>query len=561
VTATAHLSWTGPPPLPDALREQLFGAGAPFERRREPVAGRDVEVFVQRPANAAAALARGVAGFGDRVFLAFPDEQLSFAEVDAITARMAAVLVHAHGVQPGDRVAIMAANTMEHALAIWAVLRAGGVSTGFNGWWTATEARHAVDLVTPVVALADAGRAERLAGLDVPVVDLVSLRDRAGGAEALVDPAIGEDEPASILFTSGTTGRAKAATLSHRALLHFSQVNVMRGALGALAAAAAGAPALSGPPPQPTALTVNPLFHVSGSVVMLGAPFSGLRVVFPSPGRWDPTTHLEMTARYRVQSWSGVPTQLGRLIDHPHLRDHDLSSLRQVTSGGASLSPTLIRRYGERLPHVALGTGYGASETAGLGTGITGAEYLAHPTSVGAAAPTSEVEVRRSDGSVAGVGERGEVFVRNASVMLGYWGDAEATAAAVDADGWYRTGDVGYVADGRLHLDGRGRDRIIRGGENIAPLEIENRIVDHPDVDVAAVIGVDDEALGQEVVAVVVRREGATVDAEALRAWVAQELAPFKVPRDVVFVAQLPLTATGKVIKTELERTWPTFSP
>jgi acyl-CoA synthetase (AMP-forming)/AMP-acid ligase II len=251
--------------------------------------------------------------------------------------------------------------------------------------------------------------------------------------------------------------------------------------------------------------------------------------------------------------WSGVPTQLHRLIEHPRLDDYDLGALRVVSSGGAMMPPALIQRYQERLPQVAVGTGYGSSETSGLGTGINGAECVTHPTSVGGPVPTSEVQVRRLDGTVADTGESGEVFLRSASVFIGYWGDDAATAEVLDAGRWYRTGDFGRLEDGRLHLDGRFRDRIIRGGENISPLEVEHRLVAHPQIEDAAVIGVDHEVLGQEVLAIVVRTDD-SLGADDVRDWAGLELAAFKVPAHVVFVAGLPYTASGKVQKRVLEQ-------
>jgi acyl-CoA synthetase (AMP-forming)/AMP-acid ligase II len=194
------------------------------------------------------------------------------------------------------------------------------------------------------------------------------------------------------------------------------------------------------------------------------------------------------------------------------------------------------------------------SETVGLGTLIGGDVMIAMPDSVGPANAGVEVEIRDADGNVAREDEVGEIHMRTASVFIGYWDDPDATAAALDAHRWYRTGDFGRIANGFLYLESRMRDMILRGGENIYPLEIEHRLVEHPDIDDAAVIGVDHPELGQEVKAFVVCRDGTEVTAAEVRAWVAEALAPFKVPAHVELRATLPYTETGKLLKHELER-------
>jgi acyl-CoA synthetase (AMP-forming)/AMP-acid ligase II len=545
----AIANWSAESIAPE-VRAALLGPGAPFELRDEQVLGVTVQVFASRPASMSDVLSRAVAAHPDRVFLTFPDEQLRYRDAADEIARIAGVLAD-RGVRAGDRVAIASANNAEHVLTVWAVMHLGAIITGLNGWWTPAEFEQALGLTTPTLVLADERRADLLnqVNAEAPVVPLAEIRERAhSGAEPIPAAAVDEDAPAMILFTSGTTGRAKAPTLSQRNLVHFGQVNLLRGAITALS---------SGMVPDPTfqscGISVSPLFHVSGSVPLFGAPWTSGQVVYPAPGRWDETLHLELTARHRVTMWSGVPMQLHRLIEHPRLDDYDLTALRAVSSGGAMMPPALIQRYQERLPQVAVGTGYGSSETSGLGTGINGIEYVTHPTSVGGPVPTSEVQVRRLDGSLAETGESGEVFLRSASVFIGYWNDDEATAEVLDADRWYGTGDFGRIEDGRLHLDGRFRDRIIRGGENISPLEVEHRLVAHPQIEDAAVIGVDHEVLGQEVLAVVVRTDG-TLNAADVRDWAGLELAAFKIPAHVVFVAALPYTASGKVQKRVLEQ-------
>ncbi|HEX8802733.1 MAG TPA: class I adenylate-forming enzyme family protein, partial [Acidimicrobiales bacterium] len=570
----ARLRWPGADDLDGATRAALLGPGGPFELVEEDVLGAPTQVFARRPPHLPAVLDAAVARHGDRPFLVTADRRWTFAEVRRSADAVADVLALRYGVGPGDRVAIAAANAPEYVLAAWATLRLGAVVTGLNGWWAAPELEHGLHLARPTVLLGDERRLQRLAGSaatdGLPVerlADLVSDAEagaaagdgaEGGRARALRPPvAIAEDDPAVILFTSGTTGRPKGATLSHRNLVHFGMVSALNGALGQARAGTGGA-APPGAPAQGATLAASPMFHVSGllSFVMSG-PVFGLKLVFLPPGRWDEAAHLRLTEEHGISSWSGVPTQYWRLLDHPDLARRDVSSVRTVGSGGAPYPPDLVRHLRRALPGVTISDGFGMSETAGLATLATGDMIEACPGTVGPAQPTCEIEVRDPLGRPLPEGEVGEICVRNASVFLGYWDDDEATAAVVDTgpDGrWYRTGDHGRIEGGVLCLQSRRRDMILRGGENVYPIEIEHRLVDHPDIADAAVIGVPHPVLGQEVKAFVVPRPGATPTPAEVQRWVAAGLAGFKVPAQVELRASLPYTDTGKVLKQQLER-------
>jgi acyl-CoA synthetase (AMP-forming)/AMP-acid ligase II len=298
------------------------------------------------------------------------------------------------------------------------------------------------------------------------------------------------------------------------------------------------------------------MFHVSGfSCAVIGGALTGLTIVYPPPGRWDPEAQMELTQRHRVSSWAIVPTQLWRLIEHPRFDEYDLSSLRRVGGGGSTFQPELWRQVRERLPQVErMATGYGMTETCGAGTHHDGPAALEHPDAVGAPVPGYAICVRGPDGQVLGEGETGIIHLRGACNFLGYWGDPESTAAALDAERWYRTGELGHIAGGLLYLDGRGSDLIIRGGENIYAIEIENRLIEHPAIAEAAVIGVPNRVLGEEVRAVIVVQPGRTIDVDEVRAWVGGALAAFKVPTQVDMVTELPHNASGKVLKKLLQQ-------
>jgi acyl-CoA synthetase (AMP-forming)/AMP-acid ligase II len=559
-TAVSHLRWPGVALLPPALGESLTGVGGAYELATEPVLGHDHAVFARRPRTLREMLDNQAAASPDLPFLISPERPWTYRQAAEDIDATAVLLSERYGVGVGDRVAIVAANHAEYALLMWAVVSLGAVVTSLNGWWTGPELEYAIGLTAPVLIAGDTRRLARLEGGMVP--DGVPVRllgelhreAREFAGKAAPQPDITEDSPAVILFTSGTTGRPKGAVLSHRNIINFAMVNRFLAALGAAAAAGSGqAPA--GPPAPGCSIVSSPIFHVSGmiAVFVTGASFP-TTLVFPAPGAWDPLTWLELTARHKVTTWSGVPTQYWRLLRHPDLGSYDISSVTTVGAGGAVFAPELVRELHGRFPRVRLGNGYGMSETVGLGTLTGGDQFVTVPESVGSAQPTVEVQIRDELGTVLPQGQTGEIFLRSPSVFLGYWNDPGATRAALDSDRWYRTGDFGRIADGLLFLESRRRDLILRGGENVYPIEIENRLIEHPDIDEAAVIGVDHRELGQEIKAFVVPRPGSQLTPAQVSAWCAAALAAFKVPTRVEFRTSLPYSQTGKLLKQELER-------
>ncbi len=530
-----------------------MGPGAPFELVKEDVLGSTMDVFAKRPANLRQALLDAAERFGDREYLVFPDRTYTFASMIPAVTSVASVLSETYGVKAGDRVAIAAANCPAFAITFWAATSLGAITVALNGWWTGPELVQGIELTEPVVLLGDQRRLARLEGYDLGIPTVVfeeqweSIEHAAPDAP-FPDQAIDEDDPAILLFTSGTTGRAKAATISHRSNLHFLQCAI----LGGMAHAMSGE-GNSAPPPAsgPSVLGTSPMFHVSGlNATLVQATLTGMKIVYPESGRWQEETHLQLSADHAATGWSLVPTQLWRLLTWPELERYDLSSLTSVGGGSAVWPPELVRLLKERLPtvNVSMALGYGMTETSGLGTILREPELQKFADSVGRACPTVDVAIRDpEDGSAVVDGQVGEICLRTAAGFLGYWGNEEATKAAFHNDRWYRTGDLGHMEDGLLYLSGRRSDLIVRGGENIYPAEVENRLIEHPDVDEVAVIGVDHPTLGQEVKAVVVLRPEAVPDDVALREWAGTSLARFKVPSTFEFRTELPHTATGKV--------------
>jgi acyl-CoA synthetase (AMP-forming)/AMP-acid ligase II len=555
----AYLTWAEDERLPEAARSALTGPGAPFEMVEEDVLGARMRVFARRPRNMRQVLETGRDRYGDQPFLIFPERTFTHGSLIEPVSAVAHALRTRYGVGPGDRVAVAAANCPGHALTSWATICLGATIVELNGWWTGPEMMHGIELTEPKVILGDRKRLERLAGhqLDVPVVcfeDELAALEAEGAGQALPPDTIEEDDPLVILFTSGTTGRSKGAVLSHRAHINMMMQAALQGAVGMILERASSA---GGAPQAATSCTiaVSPMFHISGfSVALIGGSLIGQTLAYLPPGRWDPELHLEMTERFKATAWSLVPTQLWRLLEHPKFHQYDLSSLRRVGGGGATFQPELWKRVSEQMPQLErMGTGYGMSETCGAGTHQDGQAAAQHPDAVGAPVPGYSISIRGTEGQVLGEGDIGEIWLRGPSNLLYYWGNPEATAKALDADRWYHTGELGHIQDGLLFLDGRGTELIIRGGENIYPIEIENRLVEHPAVAEAAVIGVPDRVLGEDVKAVVVLHPGQPFDLATMKDWVGAELAAYKVPALLDVVDTMPHNAAGKVMKHVLK--------
>ena len=544
----------------DEIRAQLYGPGGPFETAPEDVLGERMEVIVNRLPSLRTMLAQSAA-HADKEHLVHGERRITFAQHVALVGSVARALREQYGVERGDRVAILAANSAEWVLSWWATVSLGGVVASLNGWWTRDEICYGIENSEPTLLIGDRKRLARIEGdPGVPTVEIESdfakLEAHAPGAP-LPNGPIAEDDPAVILYTSGTTGRPKGAVATHRGICGFVQTNAARAVEGMLLAARRGAAAASAPPPAQTcSLVTVPLFHMSGlfaaAVMMLAA---GGKTVYRS-GRFDPEDVLRLIERERVTVWSGLGSMAPRVIDHPGFAKYDVSSVRNVGFGGAPTSPALQQRVRRAFPNAAgsIGLGYGLSESVAVATSIMGEELQERPTSVGRVLPTSRVEIRDPDGKPVPDGVEGEIFIKSPYLMLEYWRDPEATAETIRPGRWLATGDIGRFDDGYLYINSRARDLILRAAENVYPAEIEHRLDAHPSVAESAVVGVDHETLGQEVKAVVVpATQGAEIDSEELARFVGEKLAAFKVPSLwEVRSEPLPRNAAGKVLKTVL---------
>ena len=371
-----------------------------------------------------------------------------------------------------------------------------------------------------------------------------------GGRPPRVD--IAPDDDATILYTSGTTGRPKGAVSTHRAVLHALLAYAARAAIERVRSASDDGPAPTTPPGRPVFILIVPLFHVTGSVpVMLGCLASGLKLVIMH--HWDADTALELIERERVTNFVGVPTQSHDLLQSPHFVDHDTSSLISVGGGGAPTPKELVKKVDASFSNAKPNIGYGMTETNSYGPGNSGADYLEHPTSTGRVVAIMDIEARDPEGEPLPAGETGELWMRGPNLIRGYWNRPEATAETI-VDGWLRTGDIGRVdEDGFVYVSDRAKDMVLRGGENVYCVEIEDVLYEHPAVHEAAVFGVPDERLGETVAAAVYPKVGSTVTADELRDFVAAHLAAFKVPETIdVRTEPLPRNAAGKFLKRHL---------
>jgi long-chain acyl-CoA synthetase len=541
-----------------AVRAKLTGPGAPFEIAVEDVLGERMPVFKNR-ARSLRDLLRSSAAHGEKEYLVHGEKRVSYAQHLAQVASAAAALRERYGIAKGDRVAVLAANCAEWPVAFWATVSLGGIVAALNGWWTPDEIAYGVADSAPKLLIGDRARLARARalGLRVPALEIESqFGELSGSAAALPDVPIAEDDPAVILYTSGTTGRPKGALASHRGIVGFVHATSYAGAENAFTEAAASgqAPAFAARP-QGVTLATSPMFHLSGlyATIVLQLALGGKLVI--RSGRFDEAELIRLMAKERVSTFAALGSMGPRIARHPELANHDLSCVENVGFGGAPVSPAVQEQLRKAFPSASSqqGIGYGSSESVSAPTTIRGAEYALHPTSAGRVIPTHEFEIRDERGKPLPDGVEGEIHIRSPYLMLGYWGKPEATAAALKSGRWLATGDIGRFQDGLLYINSRARDMILRNAENVYPVEIEYRLERHPRVREAAVFGVDHEEWGQAVKAVVVLESGASVAPDELARWCGETLAAYKVPTEwEVRREPLPRNASGKVLKDVL---------
>lgn len=557
-------------PLSEAYR-RLCAPGAPFETRRADGPHGACRVYRHAPASLREVFEQSQR-FAERTFIVFEDERLSFGAHARAVVALAQRLSREMGCGHGDRVVIAMRNWPQWSIAFWATVSLGAVAVPLNAWGTRAELERDIASSAPRVAIVDHERHERLGLASADALGVKALvvvraeRDTPGSVrlESLIGPqsryaelpdsalpgaAIAPDDAATILFTSGTASTPKPVLATHRNILS----NLMSRRFGlARAALRRGDPLPDGETTAGVLLAPVPLFHVTGChSYLVPSLASGDTLVMLY--RWSPERALELIERERVTTVGGVPTMLVQLLSCPQFAPERCASVRAMVCGGAASGRALLQRIHAALPGVTTGNGYGMTESCSLISQNTAEDHLNRPDSAGPVVPVCELRVVDEHGQDVRAGERGELWVRGANVVNGYWRDPAASRERF-IDGWLRTGDLGYVDDeGFLYIVDRIKDLVIRGGENIACGEVENVLLSHPEVVESAVFGLAHDELGEEVAAVVQVRNGFSGDADALRAHVAGVLAAFKVPRWIdVRREPLPRNAAGKVLKREL---------
>ncbi|MEZ5381837.1 MAG: class I adenylate-forming enzyme family protein [Microthrixaceae bacterium] len=570
------------------VRAELTGPGGAFEVVTEQVAGIggadpiDLRVYANRLANLREVFAFAEA-HGDATFIVYGDRRISFAEFGADANRVAAGLVAA-GVTHGDRVAVLSQNNPEWCLSFWATVNLGGILVGLNGWWNTDEILFGLADSGARVLIADARRLGRVIDRldELEHLEHVFLIDPEGpdGAALPAGPAthatapfadllagddpgppdtpLSEGDAAVIFYTSGTTGRPKGAISTHRGMVANLQNTVFSLTANGMVLSRIGEH-VDGTGGQPAALFTSPLFHVSGchSTLVVGL-LGGLKLVMV-PGRFTPEMALGLIQDEHVSIWSTVPTMIWRTCEFPGRADYDTSSITSVAFGGSPAAAELQRMIRDTFPNVrATSNAYGLTESSSVATLHLAGSKVDRPDSVGLPMPVVELAIAAPGGEHLDTNQQGEVLIRGPIVMPGYWNRPDATAETI-RDGWLHTGDLGHLDDdGYLFITDRAKDMIIRGGENVYCVEIEQRLVEHPDVADAAVVGMPHAELGEEVKAVVELVDGAQTSDAELQAWVAAALAAFKVPSQIErWPDKLPRNASGKLLKNVLRGSGP----
>ncbi len=540
----------------DAMLGAVTAAGGPIQIGRD---GDGRAIVTNLPPTLPGLFDAFCALHAETIAVVADGERLTFADLNAKSTRLAHALVSGWGITQGDRVAIAMRNCPSWIVAYMAVLKAGAISVLVNGWWQPQELEHGLRLTEPKLVIADAPRAKRIdaGGLWLPTVTLpveqplvealAPILAKGAGEGAL--PAVAPEDDATILFTSGSTGAAKGAVSTHRAVTtgtyaYSLNLVVLR------AIKEKGGETI----PQPKTLVNVPLFHVTGEVpVLLNSFVIGRSMVLMA--KWDAGEALKMIEQEKVTYFVGVPTMSLELMQHPDRNQYDLSTLTDIAAGGAPRPVAHVERLRDSFAGAQPALGYGLTETNAVGCANFWQNYADKPASTGRAqVPIVELAIIGPGDGHLPAGQRGEIAIRSAANFRGYWRDPEATRAAFTADGYFRTGDIGYLdEDGYLFIVDRKKDIIIRGGENISCQEVEAAICGHISVSEVCVFGIADERLGEVPGAVVYCEEDGTLSQEALTAFLQERLASFKIPCRIWFVDDpLPKLGTGKIDKVAL---------
>lgn len=547
----------------EAAFNLITGPGGPIQLGSVERFGQQLPFITNAPTNLSDYVAFFAAMHGDATFLVEGDERLSFKQVYGAARQVAAGLIEGHGVQRGDRVGLAMRNANAWCVTYIGILMAGGCATLLNGWWQGGELAAGIDDAEAKLVIADVQRAARLEepgvqhGAKVITLDITQPIDRAiapitgaGGSAETELPRLTGQDLATILFTSGSTGQSKGAYSRHEAVCQaiFNYVTQTASIVHLLTEDGQMSDI------QPATLICTPLFHVTAEVPVFLQSFALGRKLVLMP-KWNAEEAMRLIQDEQVNYFVGVPLMSYEILVHPNRQNYDLSTCKSYAGGGAPRPPEHVKRLATEMGEGKPLLGYGLTETNAVGCGIINENYLAKPMSTGPASkPLVDLAILDDDGNPVAQGGVGEVCIRSVCNFEGYWNNEAATKAAFFDNGYFRSGDLGYLdEDGYLFIVDRKKDIIIRGGENISCQEVEAAIYEHPDTNECAVFGLPDERLGECVGAVAWMKPGSSVTADDLVAFLAARLAPYKVPCQIWLANDaLPKLGSEKIDKVSL---------
>lgn len=557
---------------------RLTAPGSPLEMDEVVIRGVKTRVWKNAPPTLRELLMLARAAYGPREFLVYESDRATYESFYRAAVAIAYEL-QKQGVKKGDRVAIIMRNLPEWPAIFYGAGIIGAIVTPLNAWWTGPELEYGLVDSGTKVAFVDAERLERIAEHLVNCPDLkriyvsrypdelpspmvTRLEDVLGNVNdwgnlpdrPLPEAAVDTDDDATILYTSGTTGRPKGALGTHRNMLSNIMASASASARNFLRRGEAPPVPAPSDPQRCTLLSV-PFFHATGCFAVLNPTIAaGAKIVLMR--KWEPELAMQLIEREKVNGAGGVPTIAWQLIEHPNRSKYDLSSLESVAYGGAPSAPELVKKIVETFPKSLPGNGWGMTETSATCTTHSAEDYENRPDSCGPAVAVCDLKIMSVDGTrELPVGEVGELWAKGPNIVKGYWNKPDATAQTF-VDGWVKTGDLARLdEEGFCFIIDRAKDMLIRGGENIYCIEVENVLYEHPAVMDAALVAVPHHSLGEEPGAVVHLKPGMHTTEDELRAFVAGKLAAFKVPVKVVFWPEtLPRNANGKIMKSELKK-------
>ena len=506
--------------------------------------------------------------FPEWEFIVFNDERYSYQDIHIKAAQTANALKNA-GIKKGDRVAICMANNPEYIITFMAVTSMGAVCVLLNSWWVPDEVKYGLENSGASILIADE---KRLLGLE-KFTELKKIVVRSSNnsdeyedfntfiknqSESFDDSGLDANDNATIFYTSGSTGFPKGVLSTHRNILStlfsWALVTTLKREVEDVADNLESDSIVNTSEQQSAILHCVPLFHVTGSHSgFLMSIIAGRKMVMMS--KWDPGAALQLIQDEKIGAITGVPTQTWDLLTHPDKDKYDLSSFKELSGGGAPRPPEHVKKLKDGFKDAEPSIGYGLTETNAAGTLNLGKDYISHPGSCGRAIPpvTDVAIIDENWNFIDKPKAVGEIVIKSPANMVGYWGNQEATDEVFNDDGWFRSGDLGYIDDGFVYIVDRVKDMVIRGGENISCIEVETAIYNHPSVQEAAVFGIPEERLGETLCVAICLKPSMQLTEQDLNDFLKDKLAAFKIPSFVqIGFEELPRVASGKFSKTQL---------